>query len=614
MRMTLTLALFFVACNPSGKVGSYDGDNDGSPMDEDCDDNNAQVFPGGVEVCGNNVDEDCNGVADVCNVDLDLDGVTADQDCNDADPDVYPGATESCWEAGDENCDGFAPVCASPVLVYENTDGLYNAYEVQVFDNHLLFANVSQGQRISDGSVSWFELKNASIHVDDSDAVVTSAGTETNGGYGIYMADAGSKTLCISADYANSSEGKSYCYEPSAYAPAYTSGTLATSDASFVIDGDAGELYTGWTTYWDADGDGVDDLWVGSQGKANILFNDGNGFAGTYAVPSDNNATITPPCRTDSYCGFRGAFLKDAYATFDGDDGQLWLYSLPLAGDDPAPLSRATLVGGTIDTIVALPQANVFAVPVYSASEIQFYDTSGNYLSSTYADPAIAFGSGLAVSTDLDGNEILVVGANFDETEKGLATGRVYVFNITQNGFPQEADEATWILEPESDGTLCGSNVAAGIVTDSDGDHFVVSAACMSVGGAAWELGTMAPPPPMASSTDVQAKGNNTWWIRRPFLNAVTSRVEWIEALAITEGIYQNNELKGVRLRGIYPGSSLYRMGLRNLDVIEKVNGATLGSGANINALLENGQERQEWKLAVKRGASSMVMSYKIVP
>lgn len=65
MKPAWFLALIFVAspivpkdCNDPGPV---DADSDGFPDTEDCDDNDASVFPGAVEVCGDGIDNDCDG-------------------------------------------------------------------------------------------------------------------------------------------------------------------------------------------------------------------------------------------------------------------------------------------------------------------------------------------------------------------------------------------------------------------------------------------------------------------------------------------------------------------------------------------------------------------------
>ncbi len=76
----------------------------------DCDDANAAINPGAAEICGDNLDNDCNSVIDdgPCpGVDADGDGYPYPEDCNDSDPSINPGATEICGNAIDENCDGW---------------------------------------------------------------------------------------------------------------------------------------------------------------------------------------------------------------------------------------------------------------------------------------------------------------------------------------------------------------------------------------------------------------------------------------------------------------------------------------------------------------------------
>ena len=96
----------------------------------DCNDSNGAVHPGATEICGNSVDDNCNGSVDEgCTVytfyqDLDLDGygnpnvsstsstpnpptgyVTVAGDCNDGNGAINPSAAEVC-NGLDDNCDG----------------------------------------------------------------------------------------------------------------------------------------------------------------------------------------------------------------------------------------------------------------------------------------------------------------------------------------------------------------------------------------------------------------------------------------------------------------------------------------------------------------------------
>lgn len=90
----------------------------------DCDDANAAIKPGATEVCGNGIDDNCDGVIDETNliwyIDADGDSFGSDvkflvscvkpagyvdnyRDCNDADPNTFPGAAEIC-DGRDNDC------------------------------------------------------------------------------------------------------------------------------------------------------------------------------------------------------------------------------------------------------------------------------------------------------------------------------------------------------------------------------------------------------------------------------------------------------------------------------------------------------------------------------
>jgi hypothetical protein len=100
-----------------------DEDEDGyiaaSDQGDDCDDNDPDVHPDAEEVCGDGVDNDCDGTVDSVG-DTDADGVDACDDCDDNDPDVHIGAEEVADNGVDEDCDG---VDAITCLVDSDGDG-----------------------------------------------------------------------------------------------------------------------------------------------------------------------------------------------------------------------------------------------------------------------------------------------------------------------------------------------------------------------------------------------------------------------------------------------------------------------------------------------------------
>jgi hypothetical protein len=90
-----------------------DLDDDGYYSPQDCDDDDANIYPGAFETWYDGVDEDCNGGSDfdqdgdgweskVWNPDRDHGG----GDCDDVNPGINPGATEIPYDGTDEDCDG----------------------------------------------------------------------------------------------------------------------------------------------------------------------------------------------------------------------------------------------------------------------------------------------------------------------------------------------------------------------------------------------------------------------------------------------------------------------------------------------------------------------------
>jgi len=99
-------------------IGSYGGpyndndnwnwDGDAWPLGDDCDDRNADTYPGAGEIC-DGLDNNCDGVVPPDEWDNDSDGVfPCSGDCDDNNPFTYPGVAEEC-DGVDNDCDGQVP-------------------------------------------------------------------------------------------------------------------------------------------------------------------------------------------------------------------------------------------------------------------------------------------------------------------------------------------------------------------------------------------------------------------------------------------------------------------------------------------------------------------------
>lgn len=107
-----------VSCIDNDHDGFGQGDNCLGP---DCNDANPNINPGAVEIMGDSVDQDCNGsdltMRTNCD-DLDQDGYgigagCLGQDCDDSDPRIHQGRREICGNRRDDDCAGGDLVCTT---------------------------------------------------------------------------------------------------------------------------------------------------------------------------------------------------------------------------------------------------------------------------------------------------------------------------------------------------------------------------------------------------------------------------------------------------------------------------------------------------------------------
>jgi len=80
----------------------WDQDGDGWPLDDDCDDQNPDIFPGAPDLRGDGCDADCGREPD-----MDGDDWPDLADCNAEDPLIHPCSDEEVAGDGiDHDCDG----------------------------------------------------------------------------------------------------------------------------------------------------------------------------------------------------------------------------------------------------------------------------------------------------------------------------------------------------------------------------------------------------------------------------------------------------------------------------------------------------------------------------
>jgi hypothetical protein len=241
-----------VANSACATVTDADGDgyDDTAFGGTDCDDSDASVNPGAVEIC-DSVDNDCDGTVDgrlavdaaTWYLDDDADGygdagfsradctapagyVADDTDCDDTDASVNPGAVEICGDGIDQDCSGADEVCSAAIPV---TDLLYGDLVITEFQANPYI--------VADGDAEWFEVYNNSGFLVDLDGlVVYDLGTDSFTVSGtLEVADGDFLVFGINDD-TTLNDGVPVDYVYSGYSLANSSDEIVLSNGSIDID------------------------------------------------------------------------------------------------------------------------------------------------------------------------------------------------------------------------------------------------------------------------------------------------------------------------------------------------------------------------------------------
>lgn len=421
--------------NCDGSFGEADADTDGWSACEECNDADASVSPDALEVC-NGVDDNCDGSTDgadavgvsVYYVDADGDGygdagntrlacavspgiVTDASDCDDSDAAVNPAAVEDCATADDDDCDG-------------TTDASW-AYNC----------------------IAWFEDVDADGYGVRSDCLCGPNATFSvpDGG------DCDDSTDAVSPGVAERCENgvDDDCDG--------IDGSCTLDGATATIEGvDIGDLAgTALAAVGDVNGDGFDDIMLGSPGSAYSGVRSGAAYIVAGPIGGAVDLSVATAFLYGEFGGDAAGTTVVGGADLDSDGLSDVMVGAPDADGFDRNSGTAILVLGPLSGSTNLGAADA---TIYGVTG---YDHIGS---------AIAFGCDM----DGDGRLEVLLGAPGSDGG-GTEAGAIYLFESRLTGFTP-ADAAAATVSGDA-GQRFGSSVLADADLDGDGaDDAVIGA------------------------------------------------------------------------------------------------------------------------------------------
>gem|GEM_PF-2200025 len=449
----------------------------------DCDDTDADRYPGNTEVCDGAVDEDCDllvdeGLTTAYYADADGDGYgtdvsgadycddpgtgysTAGGDCDEADTAVNPGVAEVCNDWTDNDCDGTDNGCtpagalaigSADITVLAAADSEWLGFSLAAGDitgdgsNEVLCGSVKADENSSDSGAAYaFSGSSAGGDVDDADVtLLPNAGVNGLSGRGLAVGDIDDDGQ---ADVALGSYGAQEVV-------LFLGPVSGTPTIDVLISNDGGEnLKFGIeVALGDLDGDGHDDLAVGASSYTN------SASAGT----GEDGAVYV------YYGPLADAILAetDADAILEGPigGGQAggWLR---FVGDVLGAGSETLAIGARYNDDSASNAGTVYLV-TGTYSGLVDLDTADAIIQGANADDNLWHADG-GGDLDGDGADDLVLGAYVadDNVNNG---GALYAFYGPLAGVLDAADNDFAIYGDQSGG---GMGYDIGFAGDVDGD------------------------------------------------------------------------------------------------------------------------------------------------